>query len=268
MRAQNILKTLAFGAVLTFAGHGGTSVSAAPEKLSAAPSGTGSRPLLDPSASVVSLKQKVFRHVAEKTQKPGQTISAMPWMKGFGWAATQYAKAPNDAARYLLVGQHLKLANECLQSGDEDRAFQGVALVCTAVQCCLVRLKDEPLAVDICDAYLVPQWQWANRTPPVYPGPEEVLQTMIQTYQAGKVPDKAIEACRILVVSAKSSNVADVARLNMAQMLATQKRWKEAIDCVKEISPTGSVSGARKLLPEYEKQLKTQTAGPVPAQKK
>ena len=82
---------------------------------------------------------------------------------------------------------------------------------------------------------------------------ETVLENgLVPIYAAAGSEDRVAEACRQLISIAHNRNTLDATRLTLAMSFERQCRFREAVDELKKIDPTGSMSGARKNIARIE----------------
>lgn len=209
-------------------------------------------------ASPTGLRDTVRRYLSQKTGKTA-TGAAVPKGSPWVWCAEQYEAVPKQDPKVLygLIAEHLAIAEKrFLQAKTVEDRRKGLGMVSEACQCAGQRLKDDWLAVQICEGYLIPNLEAADDRHWKYLGRQQILETIADVYAQAKDADKFIRTLQAILENAHNRNTADAARLRLAQMLDKQGKYQEALRYLKEIDEKEGVGGARKLIPEIEKKLK------------
>jgi hypothetical protein len=201
-------------------------------------------------------REWLIRYLLEKN---GGTVSvnSMPAFDENAWiCARQYDAASKDTATlYILVGQHMLIADDLLQKKDALQKQQGLAVSVQAARCARNKLKDNLLATAITDVYILPNLDLADEREWTMMSKTSILEDVIATYSQAKATEKLANAYKLFIASAPAHR-ADVARLKLAQLYEKQGQREKAVDSLNEIKPNGSVRGARSLIPKLQNDTK------------
>lgn len=208
--------------------------------------------------TVLELKQNLRKYIA---QKAGKTPSGTTIPKGdpANWAWEQYhaVQKQDQKVLYWLVGEHLLIADKrYLPAKKAEEKRHGLGIAYEACTCALHRIKDPKLGVAICEAYVIPNLEFAEESHYELLSKVNLIELIIDAYANAEDAPKLIAAFRLLLENAHNRNTQDGARLRLAQVLDKQQRYEEAIDLLKEIDDKGGVRGAKKLIPIIEKKMK------------
>ena len=205
--------------------------------------------------------QKEIR--AYLTKKAGRAPlgTAVPNKSPWVWCEEQYEAVPKQDPKvlYSLISEHLAIAEaRFLRKDNVEERRKGLGMVSEACQCASHRIKDHWLAVKICEAHLMPHMEAADSRHWKYLGRQNLLEVIADVYAQANDPKKFIEVLKLILENAHNRNTADAARSRLAQMLAKQGEFKEAIRLLKEIDENEGVAGAKRLIPVFEKKLQAQ----------
>ena len=206
--------------------------------------------------------QSVVRTYLMKKIGKAPAGSAVPNKSPWVWCAEQYEAASKQDAKvmYGLIAEHLAIAEKrFLNSENADERRKGLGMVSEASQCASQRLKDNWLAVQICQAYMMPHFEAADHRHWKYLSRQNILEVMADVYAKANDPKQYIEIMKMLIDNAPNRNTADAARLRLAQMVEKQGDYKEALRLLKEIDPSEGIGSAKRLIPEIEKKLKSKS---------
>lgn len=118
------------------------------------------------------------------------------------------------------------------------------------------RLKDDWLCAHLFDGFLVPFQAAASLGESETLGQQRLLQDAANAYRRVKATDKQVAVLRALVEvaqRAKDADGADWARVKLADGLAAQGNYAEAIANLKAIK-SPNMSGSKKRIPQLEAQ--------------
>ena len=166
-------------------------------------------------------------------------LAAYPKTGTLTWALGRYRAATNGPAAYTLVYQDLLLAQQLLKTSDLTKQREGMRLAKNAQLCVTRTLDDKKLYVRVFEGFLLPylgaayseEWQDLSR--------QQITGDAYSAYAATGDVDHAVGLLRLFLSldSSKSGsqssggnqNGADWARGQLAQALAGQGRYGEAI---------------------------------------
>lgn len=208
--------------------------------------------------NLAPMKQALQRYLTDKSGRAAAGTAvpakASPWV----WCWESYEAVPKQDPKvlYALVAEHLLVADKrYLGRKEVEERRKGLGIAVEASGCAVHRLKDTKLAVQICEAYIRPNLDAADENSWKYLSTENVIEAIVDAYAAAEDAPKMGEALKLLIEKADDRNTADAARLRLAQVLARQGEYEEAIRHLKDIDPEAGVGGGRRLIGEYEKKL-------------
>ena len=188
-------------------------------------------------------------------------VAEYPKTNTIPWALARYRTAPNDpAAYYTLVYQDLKMAQRLLGTGDLTRQREGMRLASIAQLCAFDTLSDKRLYARIFEGFLLPylpsayaeKWQDLSR--------QQIVEGAYGAFAGSGEIDKQIALLRFYLTltshQAADQNDADWARDQLAQALAGQGKYAEAIQALQSIQAANFA--IKQLIPVYQKQLDAQ----------
>jgi hypothetical protein len=206
-------------------------------------------------------KQALRRYLQKKAGRPPTGV-ASPKKDAWVWSNQQYLdyeKSPQ--ALYALISNHLLLADRrYLYRTEIAERRQGLGLGLEACRCATHMLKDKWMAIEICEVYVRPNLDASTQEHWKYLGKQNNLEAVADAYAFVEDAPKLAEVYKLMVDNAHNRNTADAARMRLAQVLARQEKYEEAIKYLKEIDDKAGVAGAKRLLPDYQAKLKAQSA--------
>lgn len=212
---------------------------------------------------IKEMKEEIAKYLAKKA---GQAPPLQPPKADVAeWSRAQFAaaeKAKNTKLLYQLIHSHLPLAERLMQSKDEKVRREGLLIVMRATYCAIDTLQDKWLAPGLAETYLMPNRELAHESRGRTPNVAEVLVDVAYVYQQLGDTEKYLEVyLQLLSTGGGGPNAGEVARVRIAIALDKLGRYQEAIRCLEEIDPKGSLAGSRAdLLKDVRKKLDAQRA--------
>lgn len=174
----------------------------------------------------------------------------------------QEAEKTKDAKAMLqAVGEELRLAQNLLREKIPARQRAGVRIALINAAFAAGSLRNARLTSQIYEGFLLPhlnlahaeRWQDLSR--------QRLLEGAIGAFKTTKETQKETAALRLLLAMNEDGsldlNTLDWARGELAQRLAAQKQYEEALTLLRSITAPG-MQGVKKLIPRYEAALEKQ----------
>ncbi len=172
----------------------------------------------------------------------------------------QYTAAKGDRkAIYVLIAQHLRLAEALLEQEQTEVKRSGLGVVRHAAFAAALDLKDKELTAAICDAWFVPNLEFGDDVSQNYLSKRNMLIASVSLYRQAEAHEKMIVQARKWIEDSKHNrNAADCARMRIGQALDALGRYEEAIAVLGEITDPG-MRGAKDLIPPIQAKLDKQS---------
>lgn len=177
-----------------------------------------------------------------------------PWLE-----LARLLQSANDYfSMYRHLGEYLRLAEQMLSSKEQEQQLNGIRIALAASRGAAASAEDGWVSARICEAYLVPNLALCDaKTPPTR---DQLIATSVNAFQAEDV-DGQIRVYKRIVSRETALHQADWARNQLAAVLSSVKRDKEALVLLKEIQdPTsGGKKSVANRIAKIEKKLAKQT---------
>jgi hypothetical protein len=174
------------------------------------------------------------------------------------WAACQYkADSEDSAARYQLLSNHLTLGRQLLTAPTELQRRQGLGIVLRAAHAAVRTLNDVPLAVAICDGWVLPNLAAATAPETRWLGKKSVLNEVQYVFTVAKDRNRLEKLHKLEMIHLTDRNDVDCARGKLAGLAQDRGDLRQAVEYLKGIDSTHSngMFGARSLIPVLENQI-------------
>ena len=213
---------------------------------------------------LAELKREIRRHLGRqsKATTPVSTVSLdTPYNY---WKCAKYYREHEKSrlSVYAAMARDLGHADRLLMAADPSVRRSSVGIADTVITYALLTLKDLPLAVAVCDAYLMPNLDLADSRREQHLSKPHLLATAITAYSKGNEPVKMQRAAELALEDAESLNAKDACRFQIARALQRQKKHAEAIALLKEVTDPALVNGAKDFLSTLEKEREAEKSAP------
>lgn len=202
----------------------------------------------------------VFQYLKTKTNED-VAMPLFPANSVSNWSWQRYKLVRDNPTKlYKWANENLLVAQKLLSSSKVVEKRQGLLLARDTNTSIAVKLKDKWLYARVFDFFLLPHIAvaddkvWGNLSR------QRIIEGACAAYEATQELEKQIEVLRWLIDLAQnddeedSQNTVDWARGQLAQALALQKKYSEAIVELKAIR-SDEMSEIKNLIPVYEKKL-------------
>ena len=177
------------------------------------------------------------------------------------WTRQGFAEAGSDPQLlYRAIYEQLLVAQQLLANPDLRQQRRGLRVAYNANFKIAARLKDGWLSAHLFDGFLVPFLGAALTGESETLGRRRLLQDAANAYRRSKAADKQVAVLRVLVEveeRAKNADGADWARVKLADGLAAQNRYAEAIANLKAVK-SPNMSGSKERISQLESLQKAQ----------
>jgi hypothetical protein len=182
----------------------------------------------------------------------------------YGFCLKQYESVQGDKKKlYALIAHHLRLAEALLEQEPDDIKRSAVGVLLAAARCAADRLKDDVLAADLCEVWLLPNLEHAASQRWKHPSRQMLLEEATVTFGRDKRFKRMAEVARLWIEGTSSLNVADSGRLQLARALDGQGQTADALQVLTEIT-NESLKPDRDLIPALRAKLKAQAESKSP----
>jgi tetratricopeptide (TPR) repeat protein len=212
-----------------------------------------------PEKEVAERQQSVRRYLLQKTGPVSPP--AAPAEDAYLWCRRRYeaASKQKDARTvlYRLIHMDVRLAEKLLIGPKADQKLEGLGVALEAAEWSSNQLKDHPLAVAICNAYVMPNLEFADRRHWIVLGNHDIVERSIVIYLDAGDKTRYVEAYQVLLKIAHNRNTADAARVRLAEEMEKQGKYAEAIRYLQEIDDNEGLGGAKLRIPVLQAKLKS-----------
>ena len=225
--------------------------------------------LLSP-LQVTQLKTQILRYLTQNAGVPLRLTSMPSGDRDTRWVSQQIQGAKDVRQKYQVMGQHLLAADFLLRSRYADPQLTGMDIARIASRDAFELLGDSRLSAQIAQAYLLPNYAWADQGVGGALSRVGIALRLVEAYQAIQDDPKLspgekylqeenlIEAHKLFITVTQDETKADYARWNISKVLERRFRYEEAIGYLREIDPAGTQRNARKEIPRLEALLQKQ----------
>jgi hypothetical protein len=211
------------------------------------------------TASVEQVQMWVRWYLVGKTQNCVLSVLMPSDPNATSWYIRRYNVAGNDPNKlYLLVREHVTAAADLVKSHDAAMRRRGLGMALEAATRVMRTLKDSDLATAICDAYVLPYIKHADDRDSEPLSKENVLMGAIRIYHLSNDAERQAISYKLLIEHASDKNIAGMARMRLAEIQRKNGQFEDAVNNLKGIAPDSSMAGARKLIPQVEKEFEKQ----------
>jgi hypothetical protein len=214
-------------------------------------------------------QQAVFTYLQEKS---GHEVYAPDYPPNalLTWTRQNFEAAGSDPKKlYPAVYQQLLAAQPLLLHLNSQQRRRGLRVAHNANLKVATRLKDKRLTALIFDGFILPYLDVASIGVNDTLSRQRLLQDASSAYHLSGETEKRLAVLRLLLSVAeeeKNPNQADWARVKLAEGLAAQSQYQEAITHLQAVKAS-NLSGSKSWIPQLEKKLREQqTAAPLVTQ--
>lgn len=203
--------------------------------------------------------QEMFGYLEGKTGNVA-TLPKYSEKDLMAWSLKRYrdsATNQDQKVLYSFVAEDLLIAQKLLKQDNLQRQRQGMRLAQRTNAFVFSTLKDKWLYARVYEQLLLPNLKVAYKERWQDLSQQRIVESAVGAFAQTGERDKQIAVLQLLLEPGTNQNTMDWARGQLAQVLASQKRYKEAITHLQAIE-SPNMSNVKKLIPQYEKQLQKQ----------
>lgn len=197
------------------------------------------------------------------------TLPSYPTDSLLQWTQQNFEAAGRDAKMlYAAVYGQLLAIQPLLAHENPQQRRRGLRVAHNANLKVATRLKDKRLTALIFDGFVLPYLDVASAGVNDTLSRQRLLQDASSAYRLSGETEKRIAVLRVLVGVAEAEqnpNQADWARVKLAEGLAAQGQYQEAIIHLQAVKAS-NLSGSKSWIPELEKKLREQQQNAAPKQ--
>lgn len=228
-------------------------------EVSAAPSDTTKSTAQPPTN--VQLKSKseqtqeeLFDYLDKKV-KSSLTSPEYPQDGLITWALKRHNESGKDAqAQYKVAGEELRIVQSLLGEKGKQRQRQGLRLAQYTNSFVFDKLKDKWLYARVYEAFFLPHLDVAYQERWQDLSKQRIMEGAAGAFGLTGEKDKQIAALNLLLDLDAEQNTLDWAHGTLAQVLASQGKYEEAIAHLQLIE-SSSMSSVKNLIPRYQELL-------------
>jgi hypothetical protein len=167
----------------------------------------------------------------------------------------QYEAVKGDKRRlYALIAEHLRLAEALLQQESVEVKRSAVGVLLAAGRCAADHVQDHRLAAEISELWLLPNLELAHPQRWKHPSRQMVIEEATLAFGRDKRYQRMADVAATWVEGAKTANLADSGRLQLARALDELGKTSEALQVLQEITDE-SLKPDRDLIPALKRKL-------------
>jgi hypothetical protein len=186
---------------------------------------------------VIKLRRQIREYLAKNAKRPiPKSLQEITGPVNASPMTNEYIEAKDDPQKvYYLYGRDLALVDRLLIHKDVEVRRSGLDLVHWLLLTVHVHLKDRPLAVNICDAYIAPNFALADISGR-FSAEAGLLQIGYSVYGAAQEYEKQEAVLKVgLNQPATNENTIDAKRFLLAQNLVKQKKYNQALEVLDQV---------------------------------
>lgn len=209
--------------------------------------------------SVVALSTVQEQALAYIDQHSKRKTSGLPKSDNslVAWFSKRYEVSATKESLYALAGDGLRVARALLLHKNQYRRRQGLRLGILVSNLVGGDLEDRWLQARIYEGFLLPNLTLAYKQTWQDLSQQRLLEGAAAAFSQASEEAEQLRVLRALLKLSTNQNTKDWTHGQVAQVLASQKKYAEAITHLKAIN-SSSMSGMKSLLAEYEKKLHEQ----------
>ena len=204
-------------------------------------------------AQIEQTRKEVFAYLSGKV---GRQLEAPKYPKNalIGWSMRSYQKAGDNSDQlYVVIYEQLLVAEQLFKDKETQQERRALRVCHNALFKIGMRLRDRWLAARVSDGFIFPHINAAQAGKGTL-SQARLIQDAASAFRLANEGDKQAKALKILIEVAeenKDIDVADWARVKLADVLAVQGHYQEAAEHLKAVT-SPNMSGSKNRIAELQ----------------